>query len=328
MHGLLSPQSPITGWLADEFQHPHFAVTPITGDASFRCYYRVQLANSSFIVLSSPPQESLSPFLTIRQTLQDIGLSVPMLFATNKEEGLLLLSDFGSTQYADLLNQPKKVHDLYLYAFYPLIWMQRYLTPAACPITLSHFSAAFMTQQLDLFKVWYSERHLQHRLSTDAVQELDGLLQQLIGAVSKQPMVFSHMDYHSRNLMVLNKKHMPGILDFQDAMWAPCTLDLVSLLKDCYIHWPREQVVQWVQGFYQLKQRETAGALAVDFHTFLKWFDWTGVQRHLRILGTFSRLHYLHGKPAYLQYIPRIVTDLLDMSETYTELRSLQHFLK
>jgi len=121
---------------------------------------------------------------------------------------------------------------------------------------------------------------------------------------------------------------MPGILDFQDAMWAPCTLDLVSLLKDCYIHWPREQVVQWVQGFYQLKQREAADALAVDFHTFLKWFDWTGVQRHLRILGTFCRLHYLHGKSAYLQYIPRIVTDLLEMSETYPELRSLQHFLK
>ena len=97
MHGLLPPQSPITGWLADEFQHPNFAVTPITGDASFRRYYRVQLANSSFIVLSSPPQESLSPFLTVRQTLQDIGLSVPMLFATNKEDGLLLLSDFGST---------------------------------------------------------------------------------------------------------------------------------------------------------------------------------------------------------------------------------------
>jgi aminoglycoside/choline kinase family phosphotransferase len=160
------------------------------------------------------------------------------------------------------------------------------------------------------------------------MQELDELLQQIVETISKQPMVFSHMDYHSRNLMVLNKRKMPGILDFQDAMWAPCTLDLVSLLKDCYIYWPREQVVQWVHEFYQLKQAETAGALAVDFHVFLKWFDWTGVQRHLRILGTFSRLHYMYGKSSYLQYIPRILKDLLDMSEIYPELRSLQHFLR
>lgn len=328
MHGLLSPQSPIISWLTNEFQHPHFAVIPITGDASFRHYYRVQLANSSFIVLSSPPQESLMPFLSVRQILQDIGLSVPMLFATNNEEGLLLLSDLGSTQYSHVITQPEKVNHLYFCAFYPLIWMQRYLAPAVCPITIPHFSPGFMIQQLDLFKIWYSGRHLQRCLSADAAQELDELLQQIVETVSKQPMVFSHMDYHSRNLMVLNNRHMPGILDFQDAMWAPCTIDLVSLLKDCYICWPRSQVVQWVHEFYQLKQAETEGVLAVDFHTFLKWFDWTGVQRHLRILGTFSRLHYLHGKSSYLQYIPRILADLLEMSETYPELRSLQNFLK
>ena len=328
MHGFLSPQPLINSWLADEFRHTHFAVTPITGDASFRRYYRVQLANSSFIVLSSPPQEPLTPFLNVRQALWDIGLSVPMLFATNKEQGLLLLSDFGSTQYGDLVTQPKKANHLYVCAFYPLIWMQRYLIPMACSITLPRFSVTFMLEQLTLFKTWYSERHLQRTLSAQAIQELDELLRQIVDVVAEQPLVFSHMDYHSRNLMVLHKGQMPGILDFQDAMWAPCTLDLVSLLKDCYLYWPREQVVQWVREFYQLKQTESKGALAVDFHTFLKWFDWTGVQRHLRILGTFSRLHYLHGKSSYLQYIPRILRDLLEMAQMYPELRPLQHFLK
>ncbi|MEY3182048.1 MAG: hypothetical protein RLZ35_33 [Pseudomonadota bacterium] len=328
MHNLVSSASYLENWLAKIFGHHHFTVMPITGDASFRAYYRVQLKNTSFVVLISPPGESLDPFLQIRKILEDIGLSVPMLFVEDQKAGLLLLSDLGAKQYGDALTKQHHVNQLYHQAFFPLLWMQRYLTPNNCPINIPAFSPDFMLQQLDLFKRWYSEKHLQRRLSSDAEQALDKIFKDIVSVIETQPIVFSHMDYHSRNLMVINKKCMPGVLDFQDAMWAPCTLDLVSLLKDCYVYWPREQVIQWVRQFYDLKCSEKENRLTVDFHTFLKWFDWMGVQRHLRILGTFSRLHHLHKKSAYLQYIPRILSYILDMSHTYPELRPLQTYLK
>jgi N-acetylmuramate 1-kinase len=320
--------SDIQNWLARQFGHTRFSVVAIAGDASPRRYYRVQAANHSFIVLSSPQPGSVLPFLQVREVLQDIGLSVPMLFVHDAEQGLLLLSDLGRIQYGDRLQHAREADRLYRQAFYPIIWMQRYLLPQTCALQLNSFSIDFMLKQCELFTDWYLKHHLHRHVTADLKQELQDLLQQITKVVSEQPLVFSHMDYHSRNLMVLKKNHAPGILDFQDAMWAPCTLDLVSLLKDCYIAWPREQVLHWVKMFFCLKQKESPGALAVDFPTFLKWFDWTGVQRYIRILGTFSRLHYAYGKSAYLQYIPRILKELREMAQTYPALRPLERFLR
>ena len=314
-------------WLADCFRHTAFSVAPITGDASARSYYRVHCKQQSFIVLVDPKNETTPSFLTIRALLYNIGLSVPQLFVQNNEQGFLLLSDLGKQQYDNALSNPHRAHTLYCQAFYPLIWMQQTLLPSNTRVTLKTFSPDFMHQQLIFFKTWYLMQHLHYNASNEVFEVLAPLFDRLVQEIAKQPLVFSHMDYHCRNLMVLRQQAMPGILDFQDAMWAPYTLDLVSLLKDCYIDWPRQQVIQWVRAFYDMKKQSNPETMMVDFQTFFKGFDWMGVQRHLRILGTFARLHHLYGKSSYLQYIPRILGYLLEMCELYPELKPLQNYL-
>jgi len=314
-------------WLRTQFGHQHFTCVPLTGDASQRRYYRIHLNKASFIVMQNPGNVAWAAFLNIQYRLQTAGLSVPTIYAQNPSLGLLLLSDFGDRLYLQALNE-SSAPQLYGIAMQSLIWMQSSLAQHPDPQELSEFSCPFMVEQLNLFKEWYLSRHLGLTFSATDWEPIQNTLTTLIKGIAEQPYTFAHLDFHSRNLMVLSsrqRQQSPGILDFQDAMWAPITLDLVSLLKDCYINWSREQVVNWVFAFYDRKAKHES--LPYDRQQFLQWFDWMGLQRHLRILGTFARLHHRDRKSGYLGYFPRILHYIQEVINLYPIFHPLEKCL-
>lgn len=313
-------------WLNQQFGHQQFSWQPLTGDASPRQYHRIQLKNNSFILLQNPEGQSLHPFVSMSHLLYATGLTVPQVYTLDHSLGVALVTDLGDKHYLQALDKTT-ASVLYRKAMQSLCWMQTEITPKKTSISLPYFSLDGMRVQLDLFKTWYLSRHLNWTLSDSENTTLNSILETLILKIQEQPYAFTHMDYHSRNLMILeHPQKSPGILDFQDALWGPFTLDLVSLLKDCYIDWPRSQVVAWVNEFYDLQPVTKKAGYAPT--QLLQWFDWTGLQRHLRILGTFSRLHHQEGKSKYLQDIPRILHYIREVCDLYPELAPILYFLR
>jgi len=309
-------------WLEQTLGLSASTLTPASSDASFRSYYRLQLNNGSRIVMDAPPeQENSRPFVRIAQMLQATGLNVPDVLIADLEQGFLLLSDLGSEQYLSALNE-HSADRLYGDAMGALITLQ------ACGPgegELPPYDAALLQQEMQLFIDWYLQRHL--GLSLDAGEQslFDDLFARLTDSALAQPQVAVHRDYHSRNLMVA--AHNPGILDFQDAVHGPVTYDLVSLLRDCYIDWPRERVEGWALGYQELAI--DSGILRQrNEETFLRWFDWMGMQRHLKAVGIFARLAQRDGKPAYLADIPRTLNYLREVSGRYSELGNFHTWMQ
>jgi len=183
-----------------------------------------------------------------------------------------------------------------------------------------------LARELALMPEWFLARHLSLTPSADEAQLLDAAFEFLIREALAQPLVFVHRDYHARNLMVVRERN-PGILDFQDALRGPVAYDLVSLLKDCYIAWPRERVVNWVSG-HRAQLRSQGGEAGASEAQFLRWFDLIGVQRHIKVLGIFCRLWYRDGKPGYLPDLPRTLDYVRDTCARYAELTALGSFLE
>jgi hypothetical protein len=176
-----------------------------------------------------------------------------------------------------------------------------------------------------LFRDWYCQQYRQQSFSAQTQAELAATFQLLAEAALVQPQVFVHRDYHSRNLMV-TPEHNPGILDFQDAVIGPVTYDLVSLLRDCYIDWPRPRIEQWALAY--LHRAADLGLIPHESDdTYLRWFDWMGVQRHLKAAGIFARLHLRDNKPGYLGDIPRTLAYVREVSARYAELSGLHRLL-
>jgi len=150
----------------------------------------------------------------------------------------------------------------------------------------------------------------------------DKVFEILIKNALEQPQVCVHRDYHSRNLMILDDKN-PGVIDYQDAVLGPITYDLVSLLKDCYIRWPHEKVSKWALVDYK-KQAEQAGLLSnIKDSTFIQWFDYMGLQRHIKVLGIFARLNHRDGKAHYLDDLPLTLEYVMEVGKKYPLTRPL-----
>lgn len=286
----------LTDWVVNLYGEPVHLQTAST-DASFRRYFRVTVAGDTRIAMDAPPeQESCDAFLAIARQLRAAGLHAPELFADDLSRGFLLLEDFGHASYLDKLADGS-ADSLYGDALIALQVMGQLPTAG-----LPRFGARMIEAEMALFRDWYLGKELALN-PTDADFCLQPLSKLLTENALVQPQVWVHRDYHSRNLMVCEPN--PGILDFQDAVIGPLTYDLVSLLKDCYIRWPRHRVEGWVADhFEQLKRTELGGALP-DFEQFLRWFDLMGVQRHMKAIGIFARLNHRDGKPGYLDDIPR-----------------------
>lgn len=313
-------------WLKTIYPQSDYLLHPLAGDASFRRYYRLQQPNTTHIIMDAPPDKiKLAPFVYVRDLLAEQGVCTPKIHAIDHHLGFALLEDFGNVLFSDAVkNEPSQT--LYQNAIALLAHMQNH--PVRPPLQLQTFDQAFMLQELSLFDDWFLQRYLNIKLKTEEYHLINTTFQTLTAHIANQPQVLVHRDYHSRNIMILEQTSVNaykfGIIDFQDAVIGPLTYDLVSLLKDCYIQLPRDTVLAWVQYFYDL----SALAQQYMFTDFLRAFDWCGLQRHLRVLGTFSRLHLRDGKSNYLSDLPRVYQYVVTCVTEYPEFQAFSQWLQ
>ena len=307
-------------WARQQLHWPDIELTPASGDASFRRYFRVQQGDVSYILMDAPPdKEDCRSFIHVSELLLGLGLHVPEILARNLEQGFLLLSDLGSRLYLDELNEDT-VGRLYGDALGALAAIQS-CDPDHSSLPL--YDRELLLFEMSLFRDWLIGTHLNIRLDRSQQHDLQIGCEILADSALQQVMVCVHRDFHSRNLMV-SAYHNPGILDYQDAVIGPVTYDLVSLLRDCYISWPRQRVEDWLMGYFELAQQTGIFRQGqVNEQQFLKWFDWMGVQRHLKAAGIFARLNHRDGKPGYLDDIPRTLGYVTDVCSRYSELSEL-----
>jgi aminoglycoside/choline kinase family phosphotransferase len=316
----MNRESELKLWLNDVLQHTNYRILPLAGDASFRRYYRLITGSASYVVMDAPPPEEPGRFVHIAQLLSKNGLSVPEIRHQNLKQGFLVLSDFGNDLYLDALTD-RTVDVLYDDAMKALVRMQ------TCSVdSLPIFDRGLLNKQMKLFSEWYVEKHLKIAFTANMEKIVAPMYEILFDTFSMQPQVFVHRDYHSRNLMII-AKDSPGILDFQDAVMGPITYDLVSLFQDCYISWPRKKIEQWIANYHQLLLERKMITKKVDLSEFVRWFDLTGLQRHLKNLGIFARLNYRDGKANYLEDMPTVFNNILDTCERYAFLNPLRIFL-
>jgi len=311
-------------WLDKELTLKEYTLTPASSDASFRRYFRISHEGESYIVMDAPPEkEDSRPFVSVARLFFDAGLNVPEIIDENLEQGFLLLGDLGSRLYLEALDETS-VERLYGDALGALAAIQTCRPGAG---VLPEYDRTLLMTEMGLFRDWLVGRHL--GLTPDAAQAamLDAACERLAENALEQPQVCVHRDYHSRNLMVTGRNN-PGILDFQDAVIGPVTYDLVSLLRDCYIAWPRARVEDWALGYQELALQ--SGILREEHEdpaVFLRWFDLMGVQRHLKAAGIFARLNHRDGKPGYLADIPRTLGYVVDVAAHYPEISGLGEFI-
>jgi len=192
---------------------------------------------------------------------------------------------------------------------------------AAAAAQLDPYDRAPLEREMALMPEWFCARHLGLELSQEERAIVADAGEFLVRAALAQPQVFVHRDYHSRNLMLLETRN-PGVIDFQDALRGPIGYDLVSLLKDCYIAWPRTRVEAWVRA-HHARLRARGACLGADAHQLIEWVDLIGVQRHLKVLGIFARLWYRDGKPGYLRDLPLTLDYVLEACARQPRLAAL-----
>lgn len=296
-------------------------LSQVAGDASFRRYFRARWPDRQAIVMDAPPdKESCASFVDLCRQWRAVGVAVPALLAEDQTQGFLLLEDFGDQQLMQqVMTQPSAQSQAYYQA---ALRQLVHLQTATSATKLPHYSAALLEQEMHLFDHWFLDTWL--GIDTRPAGWTDWK-QQLIDQALAQPQVTVHRDYHSRNLMCLDHPTPTlGLLDFQDAVCGPITYDLVSLLKDAYLDWPEAQQVQWLADFQQqhpqLQQQDPA--------QFVQWYDWMGMQRHLKVAGIFVRLALRDGKSAYLQDLPLTFQHLLQALKKYPQLAVIEQWFR
>jgi len=309
-------------WLQQDCHLSDFDFTPASGDASFRRYFRLSFSDgSSLIAMDAPPEkEDCHPFIEVTRRLQRTGVHVPEIVEQDLQQGFLLLEDLGERLYLDELNT-QTADDLYGDASAALLQIQLKGEVAGLP----EYNEALLYTEMALFEDWLVTKHLGLVLSDDEHAMLERVKSVLVESALAQPQVLVHRDYHSRNLLRCEVGN-PGIIDFQDAVYGPITYDLVSLLRDCYVRWPLQQVDQWVTDYAE--KAIAVGLMSEDeMPQFLEWFDLMGVQRHLKAAGIFARLNQRDGKPGYMQDIPRTLGYIVEAAQRRPVLKDLADFI-
>ncbi len=294
-----------------------YVLSIASADASFRKYYRLTKEKKTVIVMDSSLElESLSPFLDVTARLLNAGVKAPQILEKNEKDGYLILEDFGNVQLLDELKSSNfKTH--YKNAIGEILKMQN-----AASQSLPVYDKAFLHFEMDLMQEWYLEKELSLTLNKKEKELIKDTLYSISHLVLQQPQdVFVHRDFHSRNIMLTPEGEL-GVIDYQDAMRGAITYDLVSLLKDCYIEFGRKDI-ESLALYFRDKQ-----ALDVSDEVFLKWFDFMGLQRHIKVLGIFSRLHLRDKKDAYLKDIPLVLKYTIETALRYEETKEFAHFLQ
>jgi len=314
-------QQQLETWLSTALKSAKFTLTTASADASFRRYFRVHVADKTLIAMDAPPtHESCAPFVQVAQLLAEAGLNAPKVLAQDLAQGFLLLSDLGDDTYLSKLND-KTAPELYKNATDALIKMQGISVTGVLP----NYDAAMLGREMQLFPDWYVTQHLKTTLTPEQQVVLNNTFKLLSENILAQGQVFVHRDYHSRNLM-LTAENNPGILDFQDAVYGAISYDLVSLLKDAYIGWDEEQVIDWAVRYWQ-PAKKAGLPIPDDFSEFYRDFEWMGAQRHIKVLGIFARLSHRDGKHNYLNDMPIVMAYLRKVCERYVELRPMLRLL-
>ena len=292
------------------------SLSAVAGDASFRRYYRLAGCEPTRIAVFAPPDKERNlEFTRIAAMLREAGVCAPEVLAHDSANGFLLLSDFGDSLMLGALDE-RSVDGLYARAMDTLLHIQGAATGHE-GWQLPAYSEALLLQEMALFPAWYLEGLLGIGLDEQERALLQELFARLVASAREQPQVFVHRDYHSRNLMLLPGGAL-GVIDFQDAVTGPLTYDLVSLLRDCYVEWPPARVEAWAASF--AARAVAAGSMQpVPAATFRRWFDWMGLQRHIKVLGIFARLWLRDGKPGYLADLPLVMRYTLDVAAAYPE---------
>ena len=312
-------------WLSSLPGPPIRRVTPASVDASFRRYFRVHRDDGTQVAMDAPPdRESIDSWLRVARLLAGTGVNVPRILAFDAAQGFVLISDLGSLQYLEAFAKGADPEPLYADAIDALLRLQARGTAGAHE--LPRYDQGLLRQEMELFPEWFVGRHLGLELAAEDRRAIDATFEWLSEEALAQPAVLVHRDYHSRNLMVCPGSN-PGIIDFQDAVRGPISYDLVSLLKDCYIVWPRARLSGWLDRY-----REGALRLGLDAgrdrDEFLRWFDRMGLQRHIKVLGIFARLWYRDGKPGFLADLPRVLDYTLAVSGAEPALARFDDFLR
>lgn len=301
-------------WLNNKTQFSPPALEMVSGDASFRRYFRFIENETSYIAVDAPPEfENNEVFVAVANAYLQAGVKVPEILFADFSLGFLCIEDFGDEQFASKY-EADDVEKYYRQALSDLIPIQSVQT---CEnVALPSFDDELLDAEFYLFNHWLLEVHLNIKLSKEELAVIQDSQDYIRHVFKSQPQAGVHRDYHSRNLMVLSSdKESPelGIIDFQDAVVGPITYDAVSLLRDCYVVWSDEFVdtllENWRgQNFSQYSSTE-----------FRKWFDLVGIQRHIKASGIFCRLCHRDGKKGYLNDIPRTLDYIVKIAKRYPE---------
>jgi N-acetylmuramate 1-kinase len=312
----LSPPDELLPWALDVLgahpEHHRATLKPVAGDASNRVYYRLLLDSSSYIVAVAPPAtEKNAEFLAVREMLEGAGIVVPALYGADLERGYLLLGDLGHRLLLGELSSDS-VDSCYQSAFAVL---HRVASIDPADPNWPAYDNALLQEELSRFPQWFVQALLGCELCADDFIVMERCFGLLVNSALEQPRVLVHRDFHSRNLMPQADGSL-GVIDFQDAVVGPITYDLVSLLRDCYIRWPAFRVEDWA-CIYQAELLREGLLDSVSREQFLRWFDLMGLQRHIKVLGTFARLYLRDGKEAYLADLPLVVAYVEEMLHKY-----------
>ena len=289
-------------------------------DAGFRSYWRTEGVTPSRVVMDAPPdKEDLRPWLRVRDLLDATGVRVPQVLARDEVQGFLILEDLGGPTVAQVITDAN-ADGLIDAAITQLIRLQSLALPSDFPV----FGEALLQRDAGLFEEWFIGKHLGIHLDCADSECLQLAQRRLMDNALAQARVPTHRDYMLRNLMPLDAG--PAVLDFQDMVHGPIAYDPVSLLRDAFSSWPEPRVEGWLQHYHARAMQ--AGLPVPGLAKFIRDADWCGVQRHLKILGIFARLHHRDGKPRYLADAPRFFTYLDAVVPKYAALQPLQALLE
>ncbi len=294
--------------------------TALAGDASFRRYFRILTSEATYLLMDAPPNlEDCHGFVAIAEQFRAFGVLTPQIYGQDLNLGFLLLQDFGDVLLSQALDVDR-VSALYQACFEPLLKIQQ--VPAIDAWPLLRFDESLALTELAHCREWFIDKFLNLAIDKDLATCLDDTFALLLADLKTHPQVCVHRDYHSRNLMILPENKI-GVLDFQDAVMASIAYDLVSLLRDCYVAWPKAQVRTWVAVFYD----QLPSPVAFSLSQFQRWFDWQGLQRHLKCLFIFARKYLRDGSKNYLADLITTFAYIEDVVNDYPEFSALASYL-
>ncbi|MDB5894714.1 MAG: aminoglycoside phosphotransferase [Rhodoferax sp.] len=324
-------QAAFESWLAATA--PRFSLRPETlrsasADASFRRYFRIDAAQGSCIVMDAPPdKENSEPFVRIASLMAQAGLHVPEVLAWDAPQGFMLLSDLGARTMMEVIDptRPQANQAMYLEAVDSLVRLQLASKPGVLPA----YDEPLLRRELALFPDWYLARHKGVTLDDTQRATLDDAFDKIVARNLAAPCVYVHRDFMPRNLMAPADPGATGplgVLDFQDAVYGPITYDIASLMRDAFLTWEEDFVLDITIRYWE-RARKAGLPVGDDFGEFYRGVEWMGLQRHLKVAGIFARLTLRDGKPRYLADTPRFIDYIRAAAGRYNELRPLMRLV-